>query len=96
MIEREKEELLEKTMFVFWERLEMKPSTLDVVRKNNQSTLFVQIFLALYFLVGGDDNQMKHWIHTENIHTGGIPAEQMLTTNGMEAVARYLNVICSK
>jgi hypothetical protein len=34
---------------------------------------------------------MRHWMHTPNLHTGGIPAEQVKTVSGLAAVLEYLD-----
>lgn len=58
--------------------------------------LFIRCYRALYALTGGDPAQMSHWMHTENRHTGGIPAEQVKTVQGLIAVLEYLDAIRGK
>lgn len=58
--------------------------------------LFVRCYRALYVLVGGDPAHMRHWMHTENLHTGGVPAEQMKTVQGLVAVLEYLDAMRGK
>jgi len=53
--------------------------------------LLIRCYRALYALVGGDPRQMRHWMHTPNLHTGGIPAEQVKTVSGLAAVLEYLD-----
>lgn len=58
--------------------------------------LFIRCYRALFVLVGGDHQQMQHWMHTENLHTGGIPAEQVKTVQGLVTVVEYLDAMRGK
>jgi hypothetical protein len=58
--------------------------------------LFVRCYRALYALTGGSIEQMRHWMKTENHHTGGVPAEQIKSIQGLVTVVRYLDAIRGK
>ncbi len=58
--------------------------------------LAVRCYRALYVLIGGDAAAMRHWMHTENRHTGGVPAEQMKSVAGLVAVLEYLDAMRGK
>ncbi|MDZ7751837.1 MAG: MbcA/ParS/Xre antitoxin family protein [Gammaproteobacteria bacterium] len=58
--------------------------------------LLVRCYRALHVLVGGEPEQMRHWMHTVNHHTGGIPAEQIRTVQGLTRVLEYLDAIRGK
>ncbi len=58
--------------------------------------LFIRCYRALYVLVGGDHQQMQHWMHTENLHTGGVPVEQAKTVQGLVTVLEYLDAMRGK
>ena len=58
--------------------------------------LFIRCYRSLYALVGGRSADMQHWMHTENRHTGGIPAEQIKTVTGLARVVEYLDAIRAK
>lgn len=58
--------------------------------------LFIRCYRALFVLVGGNNQQMQHWMHTQNLHTGGIPAEQTKTVQGLIAVLEYLDAMRGK
>jgi len=58
--------------------------------------LFIRCYRALYVLVGGDVEQMRHWMQTENLHTGGVPAEQVKRVQGLTSVLEYLDAIRGK
>jgi len=55
--------------------------------------LFIRAYRALYVLVGGEPQQMKHWMHTHNLHIGGSPAELVRTVPGLMRVVEYLDAI---
>lgn len=58
--------------------------------------LLIRCYRALYVLVGGDPGHMRHWMHTENLHTGGIPAEQVKGVQGLVTVLEYLDAMRGK
>ena len=58
--------------------------------------LFIRCYQSLYMLVGGDSRDMKHWMHTNNQHTGGVPAEQVKTVAGLMRVVDYLDDLRGK
>lgn len=58
--------------------------------------LFVRCYRALYVLVGGNYQQMQHWMQAENLHTGGVPAKQSKTVQGLVTVLEYLDAMRGK
>lgn len=50
----------------------------------------VRVYLQLRALVGSDPHNMRHWMRGYNKGTGGIPAEQMQTREGLDIVLGYL------
>lgn len=58
--------------------------------------LLIRCYRSLFVLVGGKTEDMKHWMHTENRHTGGTPAEQVKTVQGLTRVVEYLDAIRGK
>ncbi len=58
--------------------------------------LFIRCYRSLYVLVGGKTEDMKHWMRTENQHIRGIPAQQVLTTQGLVHTLEYLDAIRGK
>jgi len=55
--------------------------------------LLIRAYRALFALVGGDPGQMRHWMRTDNLHVGGVPAEQIRTVQGLLRVVGYLDAI---
>lgn len=58
--------------------------------------LLIRCYRSLYVLVGGQTKDMRHWMRTENLHTGGVPAEQVKTVQGLTGVVDYLDAIRGK
>lgn len=58
--------------------------------------LFIRCYQGLYSLLGGDQKQMQHWLHTENHHIGGIPLQKMHSTQGLVHVLDYLDAMRSR
>ena len=58
--------------------------------------LLIRVYRSLYALVGGEATDLKHWMHTENRHTGGVPAEQVKTVTGLVHIVEYLDAVRGK
>ncbi len=58
--------------------------------------LLIRCYRSLYVMVGGKAADMRHWMHTSNHHTGGIPAEQVQVVQGLNRVVDYLDAIRGK
>ena len=58
--------------------------------------LLIRVYRSLYALVGGQEGDLKHWMHTENRHTRGVPAEQVKSVAGLIHVVEYLDAIRGK
>lgn len=58
--------------------------------------LLIRCYRSLYVLVGGNSEDIRHWMHTENQHTGGIPINQVQTVQGLNHVLEYLDAMRGK
>lgn len=58
--------------------------------------LLIRCYRSLYVLVGGKSTDMKHWMNTPNRHTGGTPAEQIHSVQGLLRVVEYLDAMRGK
>lgn len=58
--------------------------------------LLIRCYRSLFALVGGEPEQMRHWMRTMNLHTGGVPAEQIRSVAGLSRVVEYLDAIRGK
>jgi hypothetical protein len=55
--------------------------------------LLIRVYRSLSVLVGNDRQLLRHWFHTANRHTGGVPAEQVQRTEGLVAIVQYLDAM---
>jgi DNA-binding XRE family transcriptional regulator len=70
-------------------RKSIEPGT----KSGELALLLIRAYRALFVLVGGEPRQMKHWMHTQNLHVGGVPAELIRTVPGLVRVVEYLDSI---
>ncbi len=67
---------------------------IDPVSKTGElALLVVRLYRSLAVLVGNDREQMRHWFHTSNRHTGGVPAEQVQRTEELVEIVHYLDAM---
>jgi hypothetical protein len=67
---------------------------LEPSRKEGElALLFVRLFRSLDALVGGNEMQARAWLHAENDHVGGIPAERIRQVEGLVEVVQYLDAM---
>ena len=62
-------------------------------KEGELALLFLRAFRSLDALVGGDTAAAREWLHAENTHVGGIPAERIRTVEGLVDVVRYLDAM---
>ena len=59
--------------------------------------MLIRIYRSLFVLMGGESVQMKHWMQTPNIHTGGVPADQVChSIQGLVKIVEYLDAMRGK
>ncbi len=67
---------------------------LDPDRKEGElALLFLRLYRSLDALVGGDDAKARAWLHSQNDHLGGIPADRIRTVEGLIYVIQYLDAM---
>ena len=67
---------------------------LDPDRKEGElSLLFLRLYRSLDALVGGDDAKARTWLHAQNDHLRGIPADRIRTVEGLVDVVQYLDAM---
>lgn len=68
--------------------------TIDPESKEGElALLFLRLYRSLDALVGGDDAQAQRWLHAENAHLGGVPAQRLTTVQGLVSVVDYLDAM---
>lgn len=55
--------------------------------------MLIRVYRALFALVGESEQAQKHWMHTENRHLGGIPAQLITRVEGLSRVLQYLDAM---
>jgi hypothetical protein len=58
--------------------------------------LLVRLYRGLFALTGGRERDLKHWMRTDNRHTGGVPADQIKSVSGLIRVVEYLDAMRGK
>lgn len=74
-----------------------KSISLDPSSKTGELALYlIRAARALYALSGGDPAWIEHFMRSYNRMTGGVPAEQVQTIQGLMRVLQYLDAIRGK
>ena len=62
-------------------------------KEGELALLFLRMYRSLDALVGGDDAKAKAWLHADNDHLGGVPAERIRRAEGLVDVIHYLDAM---
>ena len=62
-------------------------------KEGELALLLVRLFRSLDALVGGDEAHARAWLHAENDHLGGVPADRITTVEGLIDVVQYLDAM---
>ncbi len=62
-------------------------------KEGELALLFVRLYRSLDALVGGDDDKARAWLHADNDHLRGVPAERIRTVEGLVDVVQYLDAV---
>jgi len=72
-------------------------TSLDPDSKQGElALLLLRLARALFALTGGDQEWIRHFMRTPNKITGGIPAAQIETIQGMTTVLQFVDAIRGK
>lgn len=55
------------------------------------ATAFVRVYRSLAAITGGRAEAMRAWLHAENDALGAVPAQRLLTAEGLFSVLNYLD-----
>lgn len=58
--------------------------------------LLIRVARALFALAGGDAVWIQHFMQSPNTVTGGVPAEQIRTIQGLMTVLRFVDAMRGK
>ena len=62
-------------------------------KEGELALLFVRLYRSLDALVGGDDDKARAWLHADNDHLRGVPAERICSVEGLVDVVQYLDAM---
>ena len=62
-------------------------------KEGELALMFLRLYRSLDALVGGDDTLASAWLHAENTHLRGIPADRIRTVEGLVDVVQYLDAV---
>ena len=60
-------------------------------KQGELALLFLRLFRSLDALVGGDETKARAWLHAENSHLAGVPAQLIRRVEGLVDVVQYLD-----
>jgi hypothetical protein len=58
--------------------------------------LLLRCYRSLAVMVDDNDKQVREWLASPNLHTAGIPREQIRTVDGLVRICEYLDAIRGK
>jgi hypothetical protein len=62
-------------------------------KEGELALLFLRLYRSLDALVGGDDGRARAWLHAMNDHLAAVPAERIVTVEGLVDVVQYLDAM---
>ena len=62
-------------------------------KEGELALMFLRLYRSLDALVGGDDTLASAWLHAENSHLRGVPADRIRTVEGLVDVVQYLDAV---
>ncbi|TEA77161.1 MbcA/ParS/Xre antitoxin family protein [Allopusillimonas ginsengisoli] len=77
-------------------RLKQAPSLDPASKQGELALILVRIARALFALTGGDQEWIRHFMHTPNNATGGVPAKQIERIQGLIAVLEFVDALRGK
>lgn len=79
------------------DRSSISRSGVDPASKSGElAKLLIRCYRALAVMVDDDTAQIQEWLASPNLHTGGIPREQLQSVAGLVTVSEYLDAIRGK
>jgi len=62
-------------------------------KEGELALLLVRLYRSLDALVGGDDANARAWLHADNTHVAGVPADRIRRVEGLVDVVGYLDAM---
>ena len=77
-------------------RLKQNPSLDPASKQGELALLLVRMARALFALTGGDQVWIRHFMRSPNKVTGGVPAEQIASIQGLISVVQFVDAMRGK
>ncbi len=77
-------------------RLKKSQSLEPESKRGELALLLIRIARALFALTGGDKDWIQHFMRSPNKITGGIPAEQITSVQGLVGVLQFVDAMRGK
>ena len=77
-------------------RLKQNGSLDPASKQGELALLLIRLARALFALTGGDKDWLLHFMRTSNKITGGIPAQQIETIQGLMTVLQFVDAMRGK
>lgn len=77
-------------------RLKQNPALDPKSKQGELALLLIRIARALFALTGGDKDWIKHFMHSPNQVTGGVPAKQIESIQGLVQVLNLVDALRGK
>lgn len=77
-------------------RLKQNPALDPKSKQGELALLLIRVARALFALTGGDKDWIKHFMHNPNQATGGVPAKQMESIQGLMQVLNFVDALRGK
>ncbi|WPC03843.1 antitoxin Xre/MbcA/ParS toxin-binding domain-containing protein [Pseudomonas sp. MBLB4123] len=81
-----------RTAISRWADTGLRPQS----KSGELALLLIRVYRALFALFGGNLQDMRHFLRTDNRHLAGVPLELMGRVQGLVHVVEYLDAIRGK
>ncbi|HBX54191.1 MbcA/ParS/Xre antitoxin family protein [Pseudomonas sp. UBA2684] len=81
-----------RTAITRWADSGLRPQS----KTGELALLLIRAYRALFALFGGNLQDMRHFLRTENRHLAGVPLALMVQVQGLVHVVEYLDAIRGK
>lgn len=77
-------------------RMKSKPELDPESKQGELAVMLIRIYRALFSLMDGDLEWMRHFMKSHNNVTGGVPQEQIQTVVGLMSVLQFVDAMRGK
>lgn len=77
-------------------RLKSKPALDPGSKQGELALLLIRLARALYALTGGDTEWIRHFMRSPNKLSGGVPAEQVASIQGLTTIVQLVDALRGK